>query len=127
MYLYKLKIYILLILSLFILNILVFQASWLYPGMYAIYRTYSRILYIDGRYLNIKNGVYSWRILDLKNDRAIVEVYSNAISLLDTNVVELHGGMLGNLKLIIVSLIILFGWISIKYIFLRRGERCEVT
>jgi len=49
------------------------------------------------------------------------------ISLLDTNVVELHGGMLGNLKLIIVSLIILFGWISIKYIFLRRGERCEVT
>ncbi|RLE72533.1 MAG: hypothetical protein DRJ45_01670 [Thermoprotei archaeon] len=127
MYLYKLKIYILLILSLFILNILVFQASWLYPGMYAIHRTYSRILYIDGRYLNIKNRVYDQRILDLKNDRAIVEVYSNAISLLDTNVVELHGGMLGNLKLIIVSLIILFGWISIKYIFLRRGERYEVT
>jgi len=80
MYLYKLKIYILLILSLFILNILVFQASWLYPGMYAIYRTYSRILYIDGRYLNIKNGVYGWRILDLKYDRAIVEVYSNDLS-----------------------------------------------
>jgi len=95
--------------------------------MYAIHRTYSRILYIDGRYLNIKNRVYDQRILDLKNDRAIVEVYSNAISLLDTNVVELHGDMLGNLKLIIVSLIILFGWISIKYIFLRKGERYEVT
>ncbi len=267
---YKLsiKIYLSLIFFLFILDLLISQPSWLYPGMYAIYRTYSRILYIDGRYLNIKDGVYGWRISDLKDDKAIVEVfigyrlgdryinisktafldlksrkvfdekgkfigiwpfwlnpweigrkevifskkfgenctislvmsethydtpiacgkyiysvdfyettnlsiyghfvkfilfydhatgllvvndfgddmlislfgiigfsyvkgvdpkYSNAISLLDTNVVELHGGMLGNLKIIIISLIILFGWISIRYIFLRKAERYEAT
>jgi len=51
------------------------QPSWLAPGKYAIYKTYSSIHYISGVLSKVDNCTYGWRILSIKDNNITVKVF----------------------------------------------------
>jgi len=51
------------------------QPSWLAPGKYAIYKTYSSIHYVSGIFSKVDNCTYGWRILSIKDNNITIRVF----------------------------------------------------